>query len=74
MSKKNKSNQKYRYCGAGAGIAGLPHEVNDAEAEKRGVTKILSAALKAGAYIKIPSEPEEESGEEILDQKEIDNG
>lgn len=42
--------RKFRYCGDGAGIVGLPHDVTEEEARALGVWDVLQAALKNGSY------------------------
>ena len=44
---------KYVYNDEGAGIAGLPHEITKEEAAALGVSSILDAAIKRGAYRKV---------------------
>lgn len=43
----------FRYCGAGAGIPGLPHELTEDEARALGVRDVLDAALANGSYQEI---------------------
>ena len=53
MAKDNRKEsflRTYRYCGAGAGIAGLPHVVTEEEARALGQLETLQAALKNGSY------------------------
>jgi hypothetical protein len=52
--------RKYRYCGAGVGIPGLPHDITEEEARALGVLAVLQAALKNGSYREIPAEKAEE--------------
>ena len=47
---RGEGRRAYRYCGDGAGIAGLPHEVTDEEARALGMLDVLQAALKNGSY------------------------
>lgn len=42
---------KYRYAGNGAGVAGLPHEITDDEAQDLGVVELLRAAIANGNYV-----------------------
>ena len=49
----------YQYVGDGAGIPGLPHEITDEEAEAKGVTRILQAAIENGSYVEAQAEPQE---------------
>lgn len=52
--------RKYRYCGDGLGIPGLPHDVTEEEARALGVLDVLQAALKNGSYREISAERAEE--------------
>lgn len=45
--------RKYRFCGNGEGVAGLPHEVSEEEAYQMGLAAVLQAAIKLGHYIEI---------------------
>lgn len=42
--------RQYRFCGDGAGIPGLPHEVTTMQAHELGLLDVLEAALKNGNY------------------------
>ncbi len=41
---------QYKYNGDGAGVPGLPHEINDEQAVELGVQDLLSLAIEAGVY------------------------
>jgi len=45
--------KRYRYAGSGQGVPGLPHELDDDEAERLGVKPLLAEALQAGLYKEI---------------------
>lgn len=51
MAKKQiQVNRKYRFCGNGPGVAGLPFEIDEQDAMERGVVSLLEAAIRAGNY------------------------
>ena len=59
-----KSNQKYRFCGNGDGVAGLPHEIDAETAYQMGLSAVLQAAIKLGYYQEIlPEEKPDETKE-----------
>lgn len=47
----------YKYCGNGLGVAGLPHEITDQQAQADGVGEHLKAAIVAGLYKEVRAEP-----------------
>lgn len=57
---KDRHECKYRFCGNGEGIPGLPHEISEQEAIQRGVIPQLELAIKSGVYIQIRSKTESE--------------
>jgi len=54
--------QVFLFCGEGAGVPGLPHQVTLAEARERGVEEILIAAIQRGIYQ--PAKPAAEAVDE----------
>lgn len=55
------------YIGDGDGIPGLPHEITDEQAKAEGLTDLLNAAVKNGAYV------EKKAAEKPV-KKELTNG
>lgn len=45
--------RRYRFVGDGAGVPGLPHEIDEGEAERSGVSDLLQAAIANGNYEEI---------------------
>lgn len=45
--------KKYKYIGEGAGVPGLPHEITEEQAQARGLSELLRAAIENGSYIEI---------------------
>lgn len=45
--------RRYKYVGDGAGVPGLPHEIDEAEAKRSGVGDLLQAAIANGNYQEI---------------------
>ena len=44
------SEKTYIFVGEGLGVPGLPHEIGQDEAERRGLTAQLDEAVEAGVY------------------------
>ncbi len=56
MTKNPKSFEgRYRFCGNGQGIPGLPHEVTSAQAAELGLLEVLQAAIQNGNYQLAPA-------------------
>jgi hypothetical protein len=59
MNQKEESlSTRYRFCGDGLGIPGLPHEITREQADAAGVLVLLDTAIEAGAYA---AQPESEA-------------
>ena len=56
------SNTTYRFCGNGAGIPGLPHEVTARQAEALGLLEVLQAAIQNGNYQPVQFIPADVAG------------
>jgi hypothetical protein len=54
----------YIFCGEGAGVPGLPHEINDQEADERGLRDLLQAAIEAGNYTEADSKASRKSSKD----------
>lgn len=42
--------KKFKYIGNGVGVPGLPHEIDEDQAEERDQLDLLYAAIEAGQY------------------------
>jgi hypothetical protein len=61
MSKKIDLEKKYRFCGNGQCVPGLPQELSLAQAQEMKVGELLEAAIANGNYQ--PVEPESDTQE-----------
>ena len=50
MKKNEESARMYIFCGDGAGVPGLPHEISEEDARERGLLEQLLEAIRAGVY------------------------
>jgi hypothetical protein len=46
--------KRYRYVGSGQGVPGLPHEIDEEEAERLDLVDLLKQAVQAKVYQLIP--------------------
>lgn len=65
---------KYQYVGDGAGVPGLPHVINDAEAAALGVTELLQQAVANGSYAPEVTPTPIERGEKKSKKGDVNNG
>jgi hypothetical protein len=59
--------KRYRYIGAGLGVPGLPHEIDEEEAERLGLTELLKQAVQAKVYQLIPEKAKGKTAAEESD-------
>jgi hypothetical protein len=59
--------KRYRYVGQGQGVPGLPHEIDDEEAKRLGLTELLQQAVQAKVYQAIPEKAKGKAAAEESD-------
>ena len=59
--------KRYRYIGSGQGVPGLPHEIDEEEAERLGLVDLLKQAVQAKVYQLIPEKAKGKTAAEESD-------